>query len=264
MKIEKRLSSLNEDSWSVFDSISDWFSSPLGRHVLMTEIGMLDQLLPGMFGYHLVQFSVQGQELHGSSVIQNKFCVSCVKPDIKGVVASPISIPLSNDSVDVVLLHHLLDYTNSPQDVLSEVSRITLPMGRVIVIGFNPFSIWGIWGALARYRGNAPWNGRLNWPSRLMDDLNLLNFKIDRAQYAIYGPPLAGWPGDVSDYSKGVSRRLSLPIGSVYLIVAQKHVGSIRPVRPIWRNEPAFGKLKAVQSVKHEERNQIKSIERNH
>ena len=263
LKAEKRLSSLTTDSLSVFDEVSHWFSSPLGRHVLMTEAAVLDQLLPGMFGYHLVQVSVQDQELHQSSTIRNKFSISLVKNGSRGIVATPAQTPLANDSVDVILLHHLLDFTHSHQDVLREISRVTIPMGHVVIIGFNPLSIWGIWAAFARYGGVVPWNGSFIWPARLMDYLNLMNFKIDRAQYAIYGLPVARWSGGINDYSKGVSRRLNLPLGSVYVIVAQKQVGSIRTLKPIWRREPAFGQLTAVQSVKHGRLNSIKTDENN-
>ncbi len=71
-----------------------------------------------------------------------------------------------------------------------------------------------------------------------MDWLNLLEFKIDRAQYAIYRPPIMRYPGKINDYSQGVSRNLNLPIGSVYIIVAQKHMGAITPMRPAWKKSP--------------------------
>ena len=215
----------------------------------MAEEGLLEQLLPGIFGYHLVQVSVQERRLYQSSTIQNKFSISVEKTVSSGVVAAPVSIPLASDSVDVILLHHLLDFTRPHQDVLRETSRITKPMGRVVIIGFNPLSSWGIWGALARGRGRAPWNGSFLWPSKLMDNLHLLGFKIDRTQYAIYGLPVVGWLGTVNDYSEGVGRRLNLPVGSVYVIVAQKQVSSIRPIRPIWRKQAAFAQVTAVQSV---------------
>ena len=261
MKPANRISSLSGDSWSVIDDIGEWFGSSLGGHVLMTEAAVLDQLLPDIFGYHLVQLSVQDQLLYRSSTIQHKLTMSLEKNRDSGLVAAPANIPLASDSLDVVLLHHLLDYARSPQDVLREIRRVTMPMGHVIIIGFNPLSIWGLWGAIARYRGRAPWNGSFLWPGRLMDYLNLLDFKIDRAQYAIYGPPVARWSGRVNDYSQGVSRSLNLPVGSVYVIVAQKHVGSIRPVRPVWRRQPAFGRLTVVQSVKHNGVSSIKTTE---
>ena len=262
MKAAERVSSLTVDSWPVFDEIADWFSTPLGQYVLMTEEALLDQLLPEIFGYHLAQLSVQDRRLYQSSTIQNKFSISMEKTANSGVVAAPVSIPLASDSVDVVLLHHLLDYTQSHQNVLREISRITMPMGHVVIVGFNPVSVWGLWRTLARLRGRAPWNGALLRPGRLMDYLNLLDFKIDRAQYAIYGLPVARWSDNVNDYSQGVSRRLNLPVGSVYVIVAQKQVAKKKTFRPVWPSHPAFARLTAVQSVRRNILSSIKSSEK--
>ena len=250
--MQHRVSSLDNQSRLVLNDIRNWFQSPLGDHVLQTESAMLNQLLPAMFGYHLAQISVQQRTLFEPSKIRNKFAVDLEQSSNSTLVASPARLPLATDGIDVVLLHHLLDYVESPQEVLKEVSRVTMPMGHVIVIGFNPMSSWGLWGALARYRNKAPWSGSFIRPGRLMDWLNLLNFKIDRAQYDIYRPPISGWEGKVTDYSQGVSRNLNLPVGSVYVIVAQKHVGSIKPIRPVWSRQPAFGGLSVVRSVKHQ------------
>ncbi len=85
-----------------------------------------------------------------------------------------------------------------------------------------------------------------------MDWLNLLDFKIDRAQYAIYRPPIAKYTGSVRDYSQGFSRNLNLPIGSVYVIAAHKQVGAMTPIRPQWKPAESFGRLSVVRSVKHD------------
>ncbi len=66
----------------------------------------------------------------------------------------------ANDNIDVVLLHHLLDYVDSPQDVLREAARVVLPMGHLVIVGFHPVSSWGLWRQVARFRGRAPWTGR--------------------------------------------------------------------------------------------------------
>jgi len=236
----------------VLDGIRHWFESDLGQHVLQTESAMLDQLLPAYFGYNLAQFSVQNQSLYRSSQIQNKFAIAMDERLAGGLIARPSELPLDSDCLDVAIVHHLLDFTESPQDILREIARVTLPMGHIVLVGFNPFSLWGAWKLMAKFKGRAPWNGSFIRPGRLMDWLNLLNFKIDRAQYAIYRPPLARYSGRVGDYSRGVSRHLNLPTGSVYVIVAQKHIGSIRPQKPLWKPAPSFGRLSVVQTVKHE------------
>ena len=259
-----RISSLTQSSRPLLDDIRRWFRSSLGRHLFNTEAAMLEQLLQSFFGYHLVQLSIQEESLYGPSPIRHKLNINLdidLHADLhahlhskgySGLVASPGHLPFANDNIDVVLLHHLLDYVDSPRDVLREAARVVLPMGHLVIVGFHPVSSWGLWRQVARFRGRAPWTGRFIRAGRLMDWLNLLEFKIDRAQYAIYRPPIVRYPGKVNDYSRGVSRNLNLPIGSVYVIVAQKHMGAITPMRPVWKRSRAFGRLSVVRSVSHD------------
>ena len=84
-----------------------------------------------------------------------------------------------------------------------------------------------------------------------MDWLNLLDYKIDRAQYSIYRPPVSQYLGEVNDYSDGLSSTLYLPVGSVYVIVASKHIGAVRSIKPVWSRRQAFARLGAVKAVEH-------------
>lgn len=251
---QRGFSALASESQPLLDGIRSWFATDLGKHVLKTELAMLEQLLPGFFGYHLAQFSVQDRVLHDASPIQNKIMIN-LDTTKAGLVSNPTQLPFANDSIDVAVLHHLLDFAESPQQILRELARATMPMGHIVIVGFNPMSLWGAWRMavrLARRKSIAPWNGTFIRPGRLMDWLNLLDFKIDRAQYAIYRPPVSQYLGEVNDYSHGVSRTLNLPIGSVYVIVARKHVGAVRSIKPVWRRRQAFGRLSAVSAVKHD------------
>ena len=245
-------STLTRGAQPLSADLKAWFADPLGDHVINTESAMLEQLLPSMFGYHLMQCSVQDRPLFDSSPIQHKFPLNLDNSVTDGMLAKPASLPLANDSIDVSLIHHLLDYVENPLETLREMARVTLPMGHIVIVGFNPLSTWGIWQQIARYKGNAPWTGRFIRPGRVMDWLNLLNFKIDRAQYAIYRPPLSRYPGKLGDYSQGVSRNLNLPIGSVYVIVAKKHIGAVLPIKPVWSTSKTFGRLSVVRSIKHD------------
>jgi SAM-dependent methyltransferase len=247
-------SALTSSSQQALESIQSWFTSDLGRYVLETELAMLEQLLPALFGYHLAQFSVQSRVLHDASPIQNKFIIN-LNTTKAGLVSNPTQLPFANDSIDVALLHHLLDFAESPQKILRELARATLPMGHIVIVGFNPMSLWGGWRTIVRStrrKGMAPWNGAFIRPGRLVDWLNLLDFKIDRAQYSIYRPPVSQYLGEVNGYSDGVSRTLNLPIGSVYVIVARKHIGAFRSIKPAWTPRQAFGRLSAVNTVKHD------------
>ena len=157
------------------------------------------------------------------------------------------SLPFEDDSIDVMLLHHLLDFHSSPQRLLSEVARVSRPMGHLLIVGFNPMSTWGLWKPFGAIRKKAPWHGNFMRTGRLMDWLNLLNFKIDRAQYCTYGLPMPRKPtSSAADYSQGLSRYTNWPFGAVYVIVARKQVSTMIPMKPVWTSKRAFGQLSVV------------------
>ncbi|MCZ6502009.1 MAG: methyltransferase domain-containing protein [Gammaproteobacteria bacterium] len=229
--------------------IRDWFASPLGDELLQTESAILEQLLAGLFGYHLLQVSVQQQELFEASPIQHKVTLGLTEQDKSPFFAQPTKLPLENDGTDVVLVHHLLDFVDSPQEALRELSRVVLPSGYLVIVGFNPLSLWGLWKSIARWRKLPPWNGLFIRPGRLMDWMNLLNFKIDRAQFCTYGLPIVHNDAGKPDFSKGLSRNANFPVGAVYVIVARKQIRGMTPIRPVWKSQRAFGQLSIVRTT---------------
>lgn len=229
--------------------IREWFDSPLGNQIVKVEKAVLDQLLPAFFGYHLLQLSVQQSKLYDASPIQHKISLGLLEEDNEAFVAQATALPLEEDSIDVVVLHHLLDFYDSPQQLLREVARVSRPQGHLVIVGFNPLSLWGLVKPFGHLRGRAPWIGKFIRPGRLMDWLNLLNFKIDRAHYSTYGLPMnrAPFVGNIPDYSQGLSRKSNLPFGASYVIVARKQVGTMTPIRPVWKERRSFGQLTVVR-----------------
>jgi SAM-dependent methyltransferase len=222
-------------STNTVSDIRQWFDTPLGQNVAATQSAVLDQLLPGFFGYHLLQLSVQERPLYASSPIQHKFCMGLGAGNASPVIGESTNLPLADDSMDVVVLHHLLDFCDLPQQILREVVRVTVPMGNVIIIGFNPLSLWGLYKPLGKMKGRPPWGGRFIRTGRLLDWLTLLDFRIDRVHYSTFGPPISACIGNLPDYSEGLSRKSNLPFGATYAVVARKHVGAMTPIRPVWK-----------------------------
>jgi len=37
---------------------------------------------------------------------------------------------------------HTLEFTNDPHQVLREVDRVLIPEGHVVILAFNPWSLW--------------------------------------------------------------------------------------------------------------------------
>lgn len=230
------------------DGVREWFETPLGHQMLDEQRAVLDQMLPEYFGYHLLQLSIQNEPLFGESPINHKISMALTGEDQASFRGAATSLPFENDSVDVVILHHLFDFYDAQQVMLREAARVTIPMGRVLIVGFNPISLWGLARPFAGLRRSVPWGGQFIRAGRLMDWLNLLDFKIDRVHYNTYGLPVNRSPfvGYKPDYSQGLSRRSNLPFGASYVISARKHVGSMTPLRPHWKPSRALGNLTVV------------------
>ena len=232
--------------------IRRWFGTTLGRHTLASEQALLDHLLPGYFGYHLLGLTTadgaDGESLLASSPINQKAVMGLMPGDTGGFLGQVDQLPFSDDVLDVVLLHHVLEFLKNPQAALREIVRTSLPSGHLVVVGFNPHSSWGIWRQAARFRGRAPWTGAFIRPGRLLDWLTLLNFRIERADYMNYRLPVARLAGEPRrDYSQGISRYANWPFGAIYVIVARKQVGMLTPIRPVWKQRSAFGPLTVVR-----------------
>jgi|SaaInlStandDraft_1057018.scaffolds.fasta_scaffold36660_2 SAM-dependent methyltransferase len=212
----------------------DWYRSALGRRVLGTEKALHDELLEDLFGYHLLQLGTGEMVLFDQSPIQNcnrmtfgeDFHGNLVPGDLVG---SPLQIPLGQDQIDVMLVHHLLEYVERPQAILAECARVVMPMGVMIVTLFNPLSLWGLRKTVTGSSAGYPFEGKFFTAYRVMDWLNVLNFKIDRVLYAEFGFPWAFRTLTPPKFGLGLGRRYNLPLGGVYMLVARKYVGPLTP-----------------------------------
>ena len=153
-------------------------------------------------------------------------------------------LPFAEDSLDVVLLHHMMEFFRILKPC-HEAARVSLPMGHLVIVGFNPEFV-GMYKPIGKFRKKLPWVGRFVPTSQLMDWLTLLNFKIDRVQYSMFGLPTVRSSQSLPDFSHGFSRNANWPFGGIYVIVARKQTGSMIKMKPVWQNTRAFGKLSVV------------------
>lgn len=151
------------------------------------------------------------------------------------LICLPDTLPLADDSVDLVLVHHLLEAVERPHHVLQEAARVTRADGRLLVFGWHPFGPSGI----RRRQRPSPWQRQWRTPGRLRDWLAFVDFEIERVDYCGFRLPgrLAG-----SDRLEALGRRYNLPLASAYLLVARRRT---LPVQPIKLREPVLGTRKS-------------------
>lgn len=223
----------------IHELVSEWFDSPMGQVVLAKEAALCDQILPDMFGYHLIQMGFgKPRQLSGSSPIHHRVYVS-EKPalsDMPMVVSGLDDLALATDSIDVALLHHSLDFALHPQRVLREVSRVVIPGGKIVIVGFNPWSLWGLWHLMKSQTARVPWCGRFLSPYRLSDWLNVLDLHVDGYEATQFGiPVLQPKLQNIDSWLNNLGSRWWSHWGAVYVMVATKHVSRLIPLRPVLR-----------------------------
>jgi SAM-dependent methyltransferase len=220
------------------NGLHDWFQTPLGQYLLEKERAYLDDVTPDIFGYHALQLGMPGHDLLRESRIAHKMRIASQgAPDL---YAKCHELPIATQSVDLAVLPHVLEFAEEPHGILREVDRVMMPEGRLVIVGFNPWSLWGMRSSLGYSRGEYPWNGRFLSLPRVKDWLALLGFDVNAGRLIAYAPPFD---------SEKLRRRFAFmePAGdrwwavggAVYMLQAIKRVRGIRLITPAWQEKAA-------------------------
>jgi SAM-dependent methyltransferase len=147
-------------------------------------------------------------------------------------------LPLDENSMDLVYLAHCVEFSKNPHEILRETFRVLAPEGYALITSFNPWSAWGLARILLQWTRKSPWQGHYISLSRLQDWMCLLGFEIQHIQTFCFAPPVA-----IQKFLQSLSGfeefcRWGFPkLGGGYLVIAQKKVIPMTPIRPTWKTE---------------------------
>ena len=230
-------------------SFAAWLDSAQGRYVLEWEQGMLDASLADVFGFNALQLGLPQYDLLRTNRIPLRQNVGDRGP--VDVLCDLTALPIASHSTDLVVLPHQLEFSEDPHQILREVERILIPEGQVVIVGFNPISLWGLRNRLDR-SGHFPWHGRYLSTTRLKDWLKLLGFETDRGIQGCYAPPiehpqwLQRW-----HFLESAGKRWWSFAGGVYILRAIKRTHGMRLITPDWRSKAV--RAKALRPIAHKE-----------
>jgi len=219
--------------------LAEWFEGACGQELLKQEKAILDQELPKFFGYHMLNMSVSpDSKLTELSPINSQFLVSPVKgTQRENVLAEFSALPVESDSVDVVLLHHTLEFSHNPHQVLKEVNRVLVHRGHVVIVAFNTFSLFGIWKRIASlFSSSRQWRHSSLGQHRLSDWFKLLDLEKTKVHHTFYRPPFSsGLLLKRFAFLDSIGNALRLPLGGVHIIIARKDVCGVTPIKSPWQ-----------------------------
>lgn len=201
----------------------------------------LEPITERIFGYYLVKVgSLSSQVNLTKCPIKNQYACSPNVSENNSVIAKSCELPFQNNSVDAFVLLGELDFAHDPHQIVREIDRAITSDGRIVIAGFNPFSIAGVIKYLPINRKNILHKGRFFTPSRIKDWLALLNFEIVQQDYVIYS---SLFMRDSLNSESKIQRYFKkyLPwFSSMYIIEARKREIPLSPIKPAWNLQPKF------------------------
>src|SRR4249920_4156277 len=227
------------------EPLSDWFDTPLGGYLLACEQSYFDAEVADVFGFNALQLGLSHVDFLRANRMPLRCRIACDGP--ARVRADLRQLPVLANSADLVILPHVLEFSDHPHQVLREVVRVLMPEGHVIVSGFNPWSLWGARQAFDRRREQIPWCGQfINLP-RLKDWMALLGIEIAAGRMCCYIPPVISerWIERVS-FLEAAGDRWWPFAGGVYFLHGVKRVQGVRVITPQWKTTRAKSKALAT------------------
>ncbi len=227
-------------------ALGPWLETPAGSYVRAWEQARLNALTADIFGFNAVQIGLpQINGLEGNRM-PNKWLTDTHLPQSKEVpivmVHDFAELPFASQSLDLVVLPHVLEFAAEPHQILREVERVLIPEGQVIVCGFNPASLWGARQVAGRLTGAhfLPQDGEFISVPRIKDWLKLLNMEVNRGHFGCYAPPCTTdkWLNRFSFMEKAGDRWWPY-LGAVYIVQAIKRIKGMRLIGPAWTKKTA-------------------------
>jgi len=208
-----------------------------------------------VFGYHALQLGLPELDGLRANRMPHRWlaldgadtAASGVAPAGVALVTDFAALPFAAGSLDLVVLPHSLDLHLDPHATLREVERVLVPEGRVVICGFNPYSLWGFRQCRDDWLRRLGSGGEDFLPAtserigywRLRDWLRLLSFEVESGQFGCYRLAVrsARWLQRLAWMDNSGDRWWPI-LGAAYLVVAVKRVRGMKLLEAGWKPAP--------------------------
>ncbi len=235
------VSALNSTQDDIID-LGDWLLQPAGSYICAWEQAQFDLLTADIFGFHALQIGLPQLPALNASRMPHKWQTASQFPLANAMLPQQVvlvhdfaELPFDSQSIDLIVLPHVLEFAKEPHQILREVDRILIPEGRLIISGLNRSSLWGarqLVGRLA-HRPFLPKEGEFISANRLKDWLKLLSMEVNQTRFGCYAMPVdnSQWLEN-SQWVDKFGQRWWPRLGAVYMIEAIKRVRGMHLVGP--------------------------------
>ena len=162
----------------------EWYSSPAGKRLKQSEMEFLRRSITVSCKQIIVQVGGLGWENQfiDCSLYQQFIVIdleSIAWGNVPEIRANTYELPLQTETVDMVIMPHSLEFDSERHQTLLEVARILKPEGQLIILNFNPWSLWLRYQYILELKRKDPWRGYFMSRFKILDWLKLLSFEAE-------------------------------------------------------------------------------------
>lgn len=139
------MSAAETANWFLSRSLlADWYATALGREVDAAVAAAVERCLADSHGERGLQVgaTARSRDLLAAARLGHRMYLCADGND--GLTADPEQLPLASDSINLLVLCHVIEFHQRPQAVLAEAERVLRGEGRVLLIAFNAWSLLGL------------------------------------------------------------------------------------------------------------------------
>lgn len=217
-----------------------WLTSFLGQQLLQAEERYLSEHIKSFNGSHAILIgSPQQENLLKTTTIQHKTLFSPMfhKHNLIPYIETDFKeLPLFSGSVDLAILPHVLEFVDNPHKILTEVCRVIKPTGHIVILNFNPASLWGLKKLLIQEK-KIPWTGSFLPAVTIKNWLTVLDFQLEKQNSFLFQPPVKESLFAKFQFMESIGRNIFKSFGGVYAMIARADVTPLTPIKLHWKQE---------------------------
>ena len=139
---------------------NDFYQNPAVCNLFRQELVTLAPILAGVYGTTglFLRAHATAPDSLPANLLGNVVGLALdAAQTLRGSLScAPSELPFASESCKLVVVQHLFERLDDPGSCTSEIARVLAPEGVLLVLGFNPLSLWWPWLAGTAQRARLP------------------------------------------------------------------------------------------------------------